>query len=86
MSHWGSYVLPYAYSAVHGRLGEVIGVQQLSFVQIFGLGADLIYTVALRLGLLLLPLLVSLLCQQVFKLTQGNALLLGKLLGPLAYQ
>jgi len=48
-----------AYSAVHGRLEQVMSVQRLSFAQIFGLGADLIYSVALRLGLLLLILALA---------------------------
>jgi flagellar biosynthesis protein FlhB len=45
-----------AYSAVHGRLGEIVLVQQLSFLQIFGLAAGIIYAIALRIGVLLLVL------------------------------
>lgn len=43
-----------AYSAVHGRIGQIMAVQRLSFVQIFGLGADIVYSIALRVGLTLL--------------------------------
>jgi len=43
-----------AYSAVHGRLGQIMAVQQLSFLRIFGLGADIVYSIALRVGLALL--------------------------------
>jgi flagellar biosynthetic protein FlhB len=45
-----------AYSAVHGRLEQIVTVQQLSFVQIFGLGAGIIYSIAIRIGILLLVL------------------------------
>jgi len=45
-----------AYSALHGRLPQVIGSQQTTFVQVFGQGAELIYSIAMRLGLLLLVL------------------------------
>ncbi|MDQ3440960.1 MAG: EscU/YscU/HrcU family type III secretion system export apparatus switch protein, partial [Planctomycetota bacterium] len=43
-----------AYSAVHGRLEQIISVQGLSFSQIFGLGAELIYAIGIRIGVLLL--------------------------------
>jgi len=45
-----------AYSAVHGRLVQIVLVQQLSFMQIFGLAAGIIYAIALRIGVLLLVL------------------------------
>jgi flagellar biosynthesis protein FlhB len=47
-----------AYSAVHGRLGQIVMSQRLSFVQIFGLGAQLVYAIALRIGILLLVLAI----------------------------
>jgi flagellar biosynthesis protein FlhB len=45
-----------AYSAVNGRLGQIISVQSLGFLQVFGLGAEILYSIALRVGLLLLVL------------------------------
>ncbi len=47
-----------AYSAVHGQLAQIIAVQQLSFIQIFGLSAGIIYSIALRIGALLLVLAI----------------------------
>jgi flagellar biosynthesis protein FlhB len=45
-----------AYSAVHGRLVEIIAVQQLSFQQIFAMGASIVYSIMMRIGILLLVL------------------------------
>src|SRR6266404_6449846 len=36
-----------AYSALHARIDQVIGVQNLTFLQIFGLGATLVYSIAM---------------------------------------
>src|SRR5260221_287278 len=47
-----------AYSAIHGRLEQIVTVQQLSFIQIFGLGASIIYSIAIRIGILLLVLAI----------------------------
>jgi flagellar biosynthesis protein FlhB len=47
-----------AYSAVHGRLGQIVMAQRLSFLQIFGLGAQIVYAIALRIGILLLILAI----------------------------
>jgi len=47
-----------AYSAVHGRIGEIISTQQLDFLQCFALGAQLVYSISLRVGLLLLVLAI----------------------------
>lgn len=45
-----------AYSAVHGRIEQIVQVQQLTFIQIFGLGAQIVFQITLRIGLLLLVL------------------------------
>ena len=45
-----------AYSAVHGRLAEIVSVQQLTFLQIFGLGAGIVWSIIIRIGVLLLIL------------------------------
>src|SRR5215218_1117359 len=47
-----------AYSAVHGRLEQIISVQGLSFSQIFGIGAQVIYAIGIRIGVLLFVLAV----------------------------
>jgi flagellar biosynthesis protein FlhB len=45
-----------AYSALHGRIGQIMSCQQLTFQQIFGLGASIVYAIALRIGILLFVL------------------------------
>jgi flagellar biosynthetic protein FlhB len=45
-----------AYSAVHGRLQEIVMVQRLDYVEIFGLASAIIYSIAIRIGVLLLIL------------------------------
>jgi flagellar biosynthetic protein FlhB len=43
-----------AYSALRNRMGEVASVQKLAFLQIFGLGASLVYSIAMRVGVAML--------------------------------
>ncbi len=45
-----------AYSAVHGRLGDIVLSQQLSFLQAFGLSWQIVYSICMRIGILLLVL------------------------------
>jgi flagellar biosynthesis protein FlhB len=47
-----------AYSAVHGRMAEIVTVQQLTFVQIFGLGAQIVFSIVVRITVLLLILAI----------------------------
>lgn len=47
-----------AYSAVHGRIEQIISVQGLSFSQIFALGAEVVYSIGMRIGVLLLVLAI----------------------------
>ena len=47
-----------AYSAMHSRLGQIMAVQQLSFLQIFGLGAEIVYSIAIRVGVAMLILAI----------------------------
>jgi len=47
-----------AYSAVHGRILQIITVQQLSFVQVFLLGSQVVYSIGLRIGITLLILAI----------------------------
>jgi flagellar biosynthetic protein FlhB len=45
-----------AYSAISGRLGQIVLAQELTFIQIAGLAWQIIYAIVLRIGLLLLVL------------------------------
>jgi flagellar biosynthesis protein FlhB len=45
-----------AYSAIGGRMAQIVSVQQYSFLQIFGLGCELVYQIGIRVGVLLLVL------------------------------
>ncbi len=47
-----------AWSAVASRLGQIIGVQQLTTLQIFGLGADMVFAIGIRVGVLLFILAI----------------------------
>src|SRR5687767_12414431 len=47
-----------AYSAVRDRLGQIVTAQELSYLQVFALGADTIYSVGIRVGLALLVLAI----------------------------
>jgi flagellar biosynthetic protein FlhB len=48
-----------AYSAVHGYITSILSVQDLSFIEIFGLGASVIYSIALRVGIAMLILAIG---------------------------
>jgi len=45
-----------AYSAIHGKIGQIILSQEYTFVQIFGMAADIIFNIAIRVGILLFVL------------------------------
>jgi flagellar biosynthetic protein FlhB len=47
-----------AYSAIHGRLPQIVMAQQLDFLQIFGLGSELVYAIGIRIGVVLLILAI----------------------------
>jgi flagellar biosynthesis protein FlhB len=47
-----------AYSAIRDRMTTIVTVQQYEFLQIFGIGADVLYRLALRLGMVLLVLAI----------------------------
>jgi flagellar biosynthetic protein FlhB len=47
-----------AYSAVHGRIAQIVTAQQLSLTQAFGLGASIIFAILLRITILLLVLAI----------------------------
>ena len=46
------------YSALHGRMNQIASVQELEFVQILHLGAEIVYSIGLRVGILLLILAI----------------------------
>ncbi len=47
-----------AYSAIHDRLPQILMAQQLEFIQIFGLGAEVIFAIGIRIGIVLLILAI----------------------------
>ncbi|MFN4242046.1 MAG: flagellar biosynthesis protein FlhB [Tepidisphaerales bacterium] len=47
-----------AYTAIHGRLGEIVAIQRLDYMQMLSLGTDLIYSVAIRVAVVLLVLAI----------------------------
>ena len=47
-----------AYSALHGRLADVVLAQQTGYLQILGLAAGIVYSIGLRVGIVLLLLAV----------------------------
>ena len=51
-------VVMVAYLAIHGKLALILSAQQLSFVQIFGLGTGIVYSIGLRIGAVLLILAI----------------------------
>lgn len=60
-----------AYSAVAGRIGQIIAIQQLAFVQSFAFGCQLIYTIGMRVGVLLLVLAILDYFYQRYRLEQS---------------
>ena len=48
-----------AYSAVRGYIAKILQVQALGFIEIFGLGATVIYSIALRVGITMLILAIG---------------------------
>jgi flagellar biosynthetic protein FlhB len=47
-----------AYSAVHNKLPFILSAQNLTFVQIFSLGTAVVYSIGLRIGMILLVLAI----------------------------
>ena len=45
-----------AYSAVHSRMNQIMGIERMSFEVMFRLGGEVLYSIGLRVGLLLLLL------------------------------
>jgi flagellar biosynthetic protein FlhB len=58
------------YSAVHGRLFEIVTVQQLSFIQIFVLGSQIVFSIGIRMGIVMLILAIIDYCYQRYHLEQ----------------
>jgi len=53
-----SLVALVGWSAISGRLGQIIAVQQLGFLQIFAMSADIVFSIGMRVGILLLILAI----------------------------
>jgi flagellar biosynthetic protein FlhB len=51
-------VVMVAWSALNGRLGTVVGAQEMDYLQILGLGASVVYSIGLRVGVALLVLAI----------------------------
>lgn len=47
-----------AYSAVRGRLPLIVKAQELTYLQVFALGADTVYSIGIRIGVVLLVLAI----------------------------
>ena len=45
-----------AYSAIHARMSQIIGIERLDYLQFFHLGGEMVYSIGMRVGLLLLTL------------------------------
>src|SRR5271154_2784201 len=52
------FVALVAYSAIHGRLAQIISAQALGFAEIFSLGAQTVFAITLRIGALLVVLAI----------------------------
>jgi flagellar biosynthesis protein FlhB len=59
-----------AYSAIHGRLEQIITAQSLGFLQIFYLGSQIIFSITLRIGILLVCLSIFDYAYQRYQLEQ----------------
>ncbi|MDB5173858.1 MAG: Flagellar biosynthesis protein FlhB [Phycisphaerales bacterium] len=59
-----------AWSAVHDRIVQIVTVQQLAFTQIFLLGAGVVFSIAMRLGVALLILAIIEYAYQKWRIEQ----------------
>jgi len=53
-----SLVAMAGWSAIGGRLGQIIAVQQLGFLQIFAMAGDIVFSIGMHIGVLLLILAI----------------------------
>jgi flagellar biosynthetic protein FlhB len=59
-----------AYSAIQGRIWEIVNSQQLEYEQIFSLAATLVYSIGIRIGIVLLVLAILDYAYQRYKIEQ----------------
>src|SRR4029450_6339588 len=59
-----------AYSALQGRVAGVMRAQQLEYEQIFSLAAGLVYSIGLRIGIVLLVLAIIDYAYQRYRIEQ----------------
>ena len=45
-----------AYSAIHGKIAQIIFAQEMGYIQIFGMAAGILFNIAIRIGVLLFVL------------------------------
>jgi flagellar biosynthetic protein FlhB len=60
-----------AYSAIHGRIAQIILCEEMGFLQIFGLAADILFNIAIRVGILLFVLALFDYLWQRHRIEQG---------------
>jgi flagellar biosynthetic protein FlhB len=60
-----------AYSAVHGRLGQIVAIERLTSLQMLKLGGDMLFSIGIRVGVLLLVLAIIDYAWQRWQLEQG---------------
>jgi flagellar biosynthetic protein FlhB len=53
-----TFVALVAYSAVHGKLDLILSTQNKEFIGIFAMGAEIVYSIGLRIGMVLLILAI----------------------------
>jgi flagellar biosynthetic protein FlhB len=66
-----SFVGLMAYSAIHGRITQIILAQEMGFIQIFALAADILFNIAVRIGILLFVLSLLDYMWQRYRIEQG---------------
>jgi flagellar biosynthetic protein FlhB len=59
-----------AYSAIHGKLPQILLAQQLDYLPIFGLGAEVVFAIGVRIGIVLLVLAIADYAFQKWKMEQ----------------
>jgi flagellar biosynthesis protein FlhB len=60
-----------AYSAVHGRLAQIVTIERLTSMQMLKLGGDMLFSIGIRVGVLLLVLAIIDYAWQRWQLEQG---------------
>jgi flagellar biosynthetic protein FlhB len=51
-------VIAVSYSAVHGRLAQIVTAQRMDFIEVFAMGSEIVFSISIRIGILLLILAI----------------------------